>query len=130
MLVKDISGTGLLIETDAQLKVGEIFLVDLPQSGSTEARVVRQDGTMFGCEFLMPISPAVLSAAVLQSSVPGTPPAGPHLEEIPIAVSPSVDDITAWQTEFENTKGKLGYKLMGFRQTADGLVMAIVAKTD
>ena len=130
VLIKDLSQTGILIETDADLKVDEIFVVAMPEAGSIEARVVRKEGAVFGCEFLTPISQASLSAAVLQASFPGPAPTGPHVEEVPIAISPSVDDITAWQAEFEETKGRMGYKLMGFRQTSDGLVMAIIAKTD
>lgn len=130
VLIQDLSHTGLLIETDAELEVNEIFLVDLPEAGATEARIVRKEGSVFGCEFLTPISQAALSAAILQASFPGPAPIGPHIEEVPVAVSPSVDDITAWQAEFEETKGRLGYKLMGFRQTSDGLLLAIIAKTD
>ena len=47
--------------------VGAIFEVDLPQAGKVEATVVWNSGEFYGCQFELPISPAALSAAQLQS---------------------------------------------------------------
>ena len=73
-LIKDLSETGLRIETTGTLAKGETLLVELPIAGSVEARVVWKQGTTFGCEFAAPISKAVVSAALLQSSVDGIDP--------------------------------------------------------
>jgi hypothetical protein len=63
----DLSLTGALIETSVPMLVGAIFDVDLPGSGSVEATVVWNSGEFYGCQFELPISPAALSAALLQS---------------------------------------------------------------
>jgi hypothetical protein len=65
--IHDLSLTGALLETSAGLAVGDSFEVQLPQAGSVEARVVWNSGEFYGCQFNEPISPAVLSAALLQS---------------------------------------------------------------
>jgi hypothetical protein len=65
--VHDLSLTGALIETSEPMLVGAIFEVDLPQAGKVEATVVWNSGEFYGCQFELPISPAALSAAQLQS---------------------------------------------------------------
>jgi hypothetical protein len=64
--IRDISLTGLLIETPAQLACGDSFQIELPEGGQVEAKVVWNSGLLFGCEFDRPISPASLSAALLK----------------------------------------------------------------
>jgi hypothetical protein len=65
--IHDLSASGLMIESAAALMPGEIVDVELPEAGRTEARVVRRDGDRAGCEFLQPLSKAVLSAAFLRA---------------------------------------------------------------
>lgn len=65
--VHNASSTGLLLESDADLTVGEAIDVVLPQAGPTTARVVWASGTLYGCRFDEPISAATLSAAQLRS---------------------------------------------------------------
>src|SRR6218665_753218 len=52
---RDLSRTGLLIETDAAFAVGETFILVLPELGAAPARVIRNEGNSFGCEFLSPV---------------------------------------------------------------------------
>ena len=66
--VHDLSLTGALIETSEPMLVGAIFEVELPQAGKVEATVVWNSGEFYGCQFELPISPAALSAAQLQST--------------------------------------------------------------
>jgi len=65
--VHDLSLTGALLETSVPMLVGAIFEVELPQAGSVEATIVWNSGEFYGCQFELPITPAVLSAALLQS---------------------------------------------------------------
>jgi PilZ domain len=65
--VRDISLTGLLLETSSAMAVGARFELELPRAGAITAVVVWSSGTFYGCEFDQPISQAALSAAVLQS---------------------------------------------------------------
>ena len=65
--IRDLSLTGALLETSVPMLVGAIFEIDLPITGSIEATVVWNSGEFYGCQFELPISPAALSAALLQS---------------------------------------------------------------
>jgi hypothetical protein len=67
VLIHDISVTGLLLETSADLLIGETIEVDVPEGGPTTAIVMWNSGRFFGCQFHGRISPAAVSAAVLRS---------------------------------------------------------------
>ena len=67
VVILNISQSGLLIETNAALTVGELLEVEVPQAGTSEAEVVWNAGMRFGCQFTTPISKAALSAAELLS---------------------------------------------------------------
>lgn len=66
--IHDLSLTGALLETSVSMLVGAAIEVELPHAGKMEAEVVWSSGEYYGCQFTLPISPAVLSAAQLQSS--------------------------------------------------------------
>lgn len=68
-LIHNLSEAGLLLETSADLKVGEALQVDLPHAGATTALVVWSRGNFAGCEFVSPISKAAVSAALLKTPV-------------------------------------------------------------
>ena len=65
--ILNISPTGMLIECSAAMLVGSTFVVQLPNMASVTAEVVWNRGDFYGCELDRPISPAVVSAALLQS---------------------------------------------------------------
>ena len=67
VIIHEISPTGLLVETLAELAYGEELDVCLPQAGRTRAKVIWNRGQYFGCQFKQPISSAALSAAMLRS---------------------------------------------------------------
>lgn len=67
VVIRDLSRTGLLIETDAAFAVGETFILVLPELGAAPARVVRNEGNSFGCEFLSPVPASAISAALLKA---------------------------------------------------------------
>ena len=68
VVIRNLSRTGLLIETDAAFSLGETFLLVLPELGAAPARVVRADGRLFGCEFLTPVPASAISAALLKGA--------------------------------------------------------------
>ena len=65
--IRDISLTGMLLETPTPMLVGASFEVELPHAGTIAALIVWSSGEFYGCEFERPISPAAVSAARLQS---------------------------------------------------------------
>lgn len=67
-IIRDLSVTGLLVQTDDLFAPGEEFLFELPENGPTKAKVIWQDGDLFGCEFLQPVSRSCISAALLQGA--------------------------------------------------------------
>lgn len=67
VVIHDISPSGLLVETSAELSVGERLEVEIPEAGRMEAEVVWNEGNHFGCNFKSPISIAATSAALLRS---------------------------------------------------------------
>jgi len=67
VVIRDLSRTGLLIETDAPFAVGETFILVLPELGAAPARIVRSEGKSFGCEFLSPVPASAISAALLKA---------------------------------------------------------------
>ncbi len=69
--VHNISATGMLIATDAQLSEGETIVVALPEAGERTAQIVWVDAPMHGCRFDEPLTPAALSAAQLRGGFRG-----------------------------------------------------------
>ena len=66
--ILDLSLTGALLETSTPMLVGADFEIELPHAGRVEAVVEWSSGEYYGCQFTQPISPAALSAALLQST--------------------------------------------------------------
>ena len=87
--VRNLSETGLLIESPDTLEVGDRVSLDLPAAGLAEARVIWARGQFYGCEFARPVSRAVVSAALLRAPI----------EEPPVVLlGPAV---TTWQMSDE-----------------------------
>ena len=72
--IHNISGTGLLLESDVKLAAGDRIEIELPHAGDITAVVIWASGRHFGCQFEGPVSPATLSAVELKSAI--DPPAG------------------------------------------------------
>ncbi len=68
--IHDVSATGLLIETTAELAVFDDLEIELPEAGLTPALVVWSSGRFYGCQFKQRISQAAISAALLRSPPP------------------------------------------------------------
>lgn len=69
VLIHNLSTTGLLIETSADLPIGEAITVDIPHAGTTLAVVMWSSGDLFGCEFVAPVPNAAISASMLQNPI-------------------------------------------------------------
>ncbi|WP_375290612.1 PilZ domain-containing protein [Qipengyuania sp.] len=65
--VHNLSKTGMLVEADAPVTVGESIEVELPGGATCRAEVVWADDALFGCRFSQPLTKANLSAALLRS---------------------------------------------------------------
>lgn len=97
-LILNLSETGLLIETSVKLAVGETLRVDVPVSSESTARVVWTEGLLVGCEFVVPISKAAVSAAQLQT---------------PIEAADSIHSLWPPRTEPEDDNDNFGGELPG-----------------
>lgn len=67
VLIHDLSETGLMLQTVAELAVGEVFELELPEAGPSSARVVWARDMLYGCDFLSPVSRGTVSAALLRA---------------------------------------------------------------
>lgn len=131
VFVRNLSERGLMIQTDADLQVGDWIEVDLQGADTTDARVVWKQEYSYGCEFAEPIPTAVVSAALLQAPLDErSDRPESRIEEIPVAVSPSVSELAEWKAAFERTRGEEGYSIIAYRQTSSGLLIAIAGKTE
>jgi hypothetical protein len=90
-VILNISERGLLIESVLGLTVGETLLVDIPEARASAVRVVWTDNLLAGCEFVDPVSTAVVSAAQLKSPLEATGSA-PPLPAVVADEQPEPDD--------------------------------------
>jgi len=84
-VIRNLSETGLLLETSEPLNVGEPLAVELPEAGAVQAEVVWARAPFFGCEFARPVGRGPVSAALLKSPI----------EEPPIQLTSPED--TTWR---------------------------------
>ncbi|WP_332820005.1 helix-turn-helix domain-containing protein [Sphingopyxis sp.] len=112
--IHNISGTGLLLESDIKLAAGDRIDIELPHAGDITAIVIWASGRLFGCQFEGPVSPATLSAVELKSAVAPAPASAP---------APSVDEDQAAPVIDE----AFGVRLQRLRTKA-GLSQAEVAE--
>lgn len=117
VLIHNISGTGMLFESDITLAAGDRIEIELPHAGDITAIVIWASGRHFGCQFEGPVSPATLSAVELKS-VTAPPPKTKGKDKA------TVDDEQDSATEIDED---FGGRLQRFR-TALGLDQAEVAK--
>ncbi len=75
--IHNISGTGLLFESDVKLAAGDRIEIELPHAGDITAVVIWASGRLFGCQFEGPVSPATLSAVELKSAIDAAAAADP-----------------------------------------------------
>jgi transcriptional regulator with XRE-family HTH domain len=71
VVVHNFSESGVLLESQVELEIGDPLELALPEAPQTRARVVWASGRLYGCAFDAPIAQATLSAAQLRSAVQG-----------------------------------------------------------
>ncbi|MHA7819596.1 MAG: PilZ domain-containing protein [Erythrobacter sp.] len=129
--IHDLSETGLKLEIPGGDYLVGILIVDLPYVGLVEARIVWNDASFYGVEFVQPISKAAVSASLLRSRpIPPTQGSKAAISELPLGDDPSLEQITALVVELEENKGVTGNRLLGFRRSPDGGIKALVLKSD
>jgi hypothetical protein len=67
--IRDVSRTGLLVETQAELGGGSELNLDIPGLRSLSARIVWSSGNYYGAEFGTPLSPEELRSVYASSKV-------------------------------------------------------------
>jgi len=70
VLIHNLSTSGMLIETQSDLAIGQKVSVTLPETAEASATVVWQSETLRGCRFDRPLARAALSAARLLTPLP------------------------------------------------------------
>ena len=65
--IHNASRTGLLIESETSLMIGEVIAVALPEGPPVQAEIVWESDRFYGCRFKEAVSEAALSAAQLRS---------------------------------------------------------------
>lgn len=78
-VIHNLSQTGLLIQTSAELGVGEPIEIDLPEAGPTLAKVIWTRGEFVGCEFEARVSKGAVAAALLRAPA--------ELQELPVSAA-------------------------------------------
>ena len=68
--IHNLSASGILIETREMLDVGQKIRIDLPEVDPVPATVVWRSSGLFGCQFDLVLSRAVLSAVQLRNPLP------------------------------------------------------------
>ena len=66
IVLYDVSRTGARLHTSAELAVGELLELRLPE-GVVKLRIIWRKGKLFGAKFTEPVSKAWVSAALLVS---------------------------------------------------------------
>ena len=114
--IHNISGAGLLLETELPLNVGEVLAVDLPNTGPVGAEIVWESERLYGCAFQQALGEAALAATQLRGDGPAS---------FPAAVPVHTGDIAGGV--FESVGGDaLGVRLNRLRRER-GLTLAQVA---
>ena len=98
--IRDISLTGMLLETTNAMLVGSGFEVELPHAGKVAVAVVWNSGEFYGCEFEYPISPTAVSAARLQSE-----PASD--QRVPALTTDALQELRALNDDVERISARL-----------------------
>jgi hypothetical protein len=127
--IRNLSEAGMMLETDAELAVGDLLAVELNDERSVEATIVWRQEHTFGCRFLADIPPSLVAALILRAPLEATEQndAEPVFEEIPVGLRPTFGELAAWKTNFEQKHAGTAMRLVGFRQTEGGLLIAIVS---
>jgi transcriptional regulator with XRE-family HTH domain len=110
VLVRNLSATGLLIETAAELQVGDELEVDLPETPRALAKVVWAGDGLFGCAFDSPLPHSAISAAQLRSEPEGA------FAESQVESNPDIHDLAEehWGQRLKRLRQAKGFSVVDF----------------
>lgn len=95
ILILNLSTTGLLLQTSADLKVGEQLEIEMPQAGLVNAKITRRTDDHFGAVFDAPITQVAVSAVLLASPARPIPLARENIGEA-YPACPKYDTVPGW----------------------------------
>lgn len=124
--VHDLSTTGLRIETDDPLEVGEQLTIELLGETTVEATVVWNSDRSYGCRFVSPVPQGVIGAIVLQAPIdmPSSMPTR-SIEEVDLHSGLDILRLAEWYEAFQKRRSSSGEQLIGFRKIDDHIVALI-----
>lgn len=124
--VHDLSTTGLRIETDDPLEVGEQLTIELLGDATVDATVVWTSDRSYGCRFDSPVPQSVIGAIVLQAPIdlPSSQPTR-SIEEVDLASGLDILRLAEWYEDFQKRRSSSGEQLIGFRKVEDHIVALI-----
>jgi len=99
-VIRDLSEYGFLLETTADLMLGERLHVELPEAGIREATVVWSHARFFGCEFKIPLTKTLVSATLLRAPAERSHASGVGVSGVGVPGSPD-------RRETEDSNGTL-----------------------
>ncbi len=110
VVIHNLSSTGLLIETSADLRSGETIEVHMPETAASQATVIWCSEPFYGCQFEHQIPVAAVSAALLRSQVvSGPPPATVVQAQKEFASADTSPDRQDSAMEFRHIKMEIGF---------------------
>lgn len=122
--IHNISGTGLLFESDIKLAAGDRIEIELPHAGDITAVVIWASGRHFGCQFEGPVSRATLSAVELKSATDAAATAEKPELEVEAVAEPAGEERFGDRLQRLRTKASLD---LGEVATRMGLSPATIA---
>lgn len=125
-LVHDLSTTGLRIETDDPLDVGEQLTIELMGGTTIEATVVWSSDRSYGCRFASSVPQGVIGAILLQAPIdlPSSVPTR-TIEEVELESGLDILRLAKWYEDFQKRRSSSGEQLVGFRKVDDHIVALI-----
>lgn len=68
-IVRDLSNTGMLLATSAELPLGSQLLVEFPAVGTVLAEIVRRQDGLYGCEFRSHVPDSAVLETIRRSPI-------------------------------------------------------------
>ena len=116
VVIHNLSTTGLLIETSAELGESETLEVSLPEVGTIAASVIWKSDALYGCQFARPISEGAVAAALLRAPPSAGAPSATEatavtLPPVTAAAEPVASTHDAWREPRSIDRGGLSLRL-------------------
>ena len=124
--VRDLSNSGMLLDTTAALALGSRLLVELPAVGTVLAEVVRQQDGLYGCEFHSRVPDVAVREAIRSSPIAWLRPEGGKSTDRAEPPVPGLEDseaspIAADMPQRWPIAGRIGFVIL-----ASGLLWGLI----